>query len=457
LKVILENKLTISKSPKSLETEIRDRLTFPNPKFIENERQGRWNGDTPPELQFYEFDRGRLIIPRGFIRQLYFMCRKWDEPFELTDNRRLLLEVEFKFNGQLRPFQETAIDKMMQHDFGTLAAPTGSGKTVMGLYLIAWRRQPTLIVVHTKELLRQWIDRIGAFLGIPEKEIGVIGAGRRETRAKITVATVQTLYKCADEVAEHIGHLVVDECHRAPSRTFTQAVTAFDSKYMLGLSATPWRRDKLSRLIFWHLGDVHHKVEAVDLIDTGDILEAEVITRETDFIPFHDPSTDYSSMLSELAEDEQRNRLICGDVVKESQNSAGICLVLSDRKSHCDEIRRILESEHRLKAEVLTGDVSVGNRVEIVNRLNTGKVKVLVATGQLIGEGFDCKGLSTLFLGTPIKFNGRVLQYVGRVLRPAPGKGRARVYDYVDTQVGVLRAAARYRQHIYDKQFRNAA
>ena len=265
----------------------------------------------------------------------------------------------------------------------------------------------------------------------------------------LTIGIVNSVYKVAKEINRSIGYLIVDECHRAPSRTFTQAVSSFDSRYMLSLSATPYRRDGLSRLIYWHLGDVVHEIKKEDLISTGDILKAEVVTRETSFNTSLNASEQYSKMLSELTMDTQRNSLIASDVVRESRNGGGVCLLLSDRKAHCETIKMLLRG-HGIKAELLTGDVSVKDRELIVDRLNEGKVKVLIATGQLIGEGFDCKGLSTLFLTTPIKFNGRVIQYLGRVLRPAPGKDKARVFDYIDSRVGVLRASAKARQGVYN-------
>ena len=153
-------------------------------------------------------------------------------------------------------------------------------------------------------------------------------------------------------------------------------------------------------------------------------------------------------MLSELCKDTARNRLIAHDVAKEARNGGGICLVLSDRKAHCEALQAALRG-HGVKAELLIGDLSNGERQRVVESLNNGGVKVLVATGQLIGEGFDCKELSTLFLATPIKFNGRLLQYLGRVLRPAPGKDKATVFDYQDVNVGVLMNAARARQRVY--------
>jgi len=304
-------------------------------------------------------------------------------------------------------------------------------------------------VVHTKELAFQWVERIVNFLGIPEKEVGLIGAGKHHIGKKVTVSLVQSLYKCAEEVSQGIGHLIVDECHRTPSRTFTDAVSEFDSRFMLGLSATPWRRDKLSKLIFWHLGDVQHEVNKNDLITRGDVLSAEVILKYTEFKPFYDPINEYPKMLAELVADDKRNRMIAEDVANEADQSAGVCLVLSDRKVHCETLRALLRFRHKISSELLTGDLTGEQRRQVVKKLNEGQVRVLIATGQLIGEGFDCRDLSTLFLTTPIKFDGRLLQYLGRVLRTAPGKTRAQVFDYVDINVGPLKAAARARQKVY--------
>jgi superfamily II DNA or RNA helicase len=425
-------------------------LTFPNPKWMENERMGRWNRGTPKMLKFFDKVRGGgLWIPRGYMRQLLLLCMREGIPYEIDDQRRTLNPIDFQFDGRLKPFQQKAVNTMMSKDFGTLSAPTGSGKTVMGLYIMACRKQPCLIVVHTRDLAFQWMERIEKFLGIPKDLVGFIGGGKMNMGDKMTVALVQTLYKCAEEVSKEVGFLVVDECHRCPSRTFTEAVIAFDSKYMLGLSATPFRRDNLSRLIFLHLGDVHFRIDQERLIRTGDVLSAEVIVRETKFKPYYDPVNEFSKMMSELTLDDERNRLIASDIAKEAEQNDGVCLVLSDRKKHCETLQSMLRFKHKIPAGLLTGDLSSGERRQVLDRLDQGEIRVLIATGQLIGEGFDRSDLSPLFLVTPIKFSGRVLQYLGRVLRPAPGKKKARVYDYVDVHVDVLKAMARARQRTY--------
>jgi len=325
MEITIKNKIKISNTPGSLKRALEQKLTFDNPKFLENRKMGRWNGQTPEFLKFYKVnEEGVLIVPRGYINQLILLCQRYGEKYEIIDKRRTLPEVDFTFRGTLRPFQRKAVKDIIDHDFGVLSAPPGAGKTVIALYLIAQRQQPALVVVHTKELLNQWIDRVETFLGIPPDEVGIIANGKVKVGDKITVALVQTLYKFTEEVAPHIGYLIVDECHRAPSRTFTEAVTAFDSKHMTGLSATPWRRDRLSRLIFWHLGDLVHEVEKTSLIENGDTLKAEVITRETNFQTSFDPSEEYSKMLSELTQNPQRNALIAGDIVREAKKGQGV-------------------------------------------------------------------------------------------------------------------------------------
>lgn len=450
VKLILDNRLTLPDPPPELAAYCRKTLRFPNPKWEENQRLGRWNQGVPRTLTFYtDLSGGGLRAPRGFIRTVILKCRKMGIPWELDDRRPRLDPVSFDFSGTLKPFQEKAVAAMASKEFGTLSAPTGSGKTVIGLRMIADRRQSVLVVVHTRELAHQWVDRIGAFLGIPESEVGFIGEGRREVGDRVTVALVQSLYKCAAEVAPRIGFLLVDECHRAPSRTFTDAVSVFDCRYMLGLTATPWRRDKLSRLIFLHLGDVHWKVDKGALEQRGHIVPADVVFRETDFRPFHDPTQEYPKMIAELTADDARNRMIAEDIAREAAKGQGVCLVLSDRKHHCETLVSLLRFAHKTPAELLTGDVSPGERRAIIDRVCSGGAPVIVATGQLVGEGFDCPNLTTLFIATPVRFQGRLLQYVGRVLRPAPGKTRAKVYDYVDVHVGPLVAAARARQRAY--------
>jgi superfamily II DNA or RNA helicase len=448
--ITIGKNIRLEEIPEPLDQFLKNQLEIPNPKWLENARMGRWNWATPKTLCFYtRTPDGGLILPRGYMGQLIRRCKREGIEYQLHDHRRCLSPLDFTFSGELKPFQKAAVEALESKHFGTLSAPTGSGKTIMAMAMIAGRRQPTLIIVHTQDLADQWINRIQTFLNIPEADMGRIGAGKKTLGTHITVALVQSLYKCAEEIAPRIGFLIVDECHRCPSRTFTEAVSLFDTKYMLGLSATPWRRDNLSKLIFWHLGDIQYSIDKHELVDSGDILSAQIIERPTEFKAHHDPAKAYSKMLAELTADDLRNRLIASDVAIEAEKADGICLVLSDRKQHCETLRAILAFRHKIAAEVLTGDLDAGKRALVLKELAEGNIKVLIATGQLLGEGFDCPNLSSLFLTTPIRFSGRVLQYIGRVLRPAPGKHQARIFDYVDVHVGVLKSAADARQKVY--------
>lgn len=449
MEILLDNQTTLIQPPRVLADAVKQSLTLPNPTWQENQRRGRWNRGVEKELRFFTEEDGNLTTPRGCMRLIITTCRRLSIPFTLTDRRRKLADVSFDFTGTLRPFQEEACREVLKKEFGVLTAPTGAGKTVMALYLVTQRRQPTLIVVHTRDLARQWIARIETFLGIPKEAVGLIGDGASRIGEKITVAMVQSLYKRAEEVAPTIGHLIVDECHRAPSRTFTEAVTRFDSRYMTGLSATPWRRDKLSRLIFFHLGESAWKIDKSPLIEEGHILKAEVRFRLSPFYSDIDGTTHYPKLMAQLTGDLIRNTLIVKDISEEVPRCQGTLLVLSDRKAHCENMKTLLYYNHGIEADLITGDLSKAARAEVLERLEKGETRVLFATSQLLGEGFDANCLATLFLTYPIRFSGRLIQYLGRVLRPGPGKDKALIVDYVDTEIGILESAARARLSVY--------
>ena len=450
MKFKIKNRIFLS-GMQSAETavKIKELLTMDNPKFFEARKMGRYTGNIKKELKFYEKRPGGLICPRGAATKIYNICKACGEDITILDNRRTLSPVNFTFAGRLKPLQAPAVQSCLSHDFGLLSSPTGSGKTCMALYLIAARRQPALIVVHTKELLNQWIDRIGQFLGIPAEEIGVIGSGKFSIGEKITIATVQTLVKKADQVAPSIGYLILDECHRAPAMQYANTIKAFDSKYMTGLTATPWRRDKLSKVIFWHIGDVVGQIDKQDLLKQGDLCQAKVVWIDTEFNTLTDASEFYSAALSELTKDTARNNLIAETVRR--AGGEGVSLILSDRRDHCNALHSALQKYH-VESEVLTGATKQKDREQIVKNLQAGICRCLIATGQLIGEGFDLPGIETIFLATPVKFSGRLIQYIGRALRPSPGKENAVIYDFVDRLNPVFRASAKARAYTYRQQ-----
>lgn len=429
----------------ALAAAIRAELTIDNPKHRAAKQFGRWIGkQLKPQLFFYRQEGDVLVFPRGFGNQAVRLCRRETGAApEIVDQRRILPDIDLHFAGELRPYQEQAVDAALRHTFGVLEAGTGSGKTVMALAVIAKRRQPTLILVHSKELMHQWRERIGQFLGV---EAGQAGDGVFDLRP-ITVAIVNTAKNNLERLPEHFGQIVVDECHRVPASLFTDVVAAFDGRYMLGLSATAFRReDGMTRLINIYMGDRVHAVDARMLAASGAVVRPELDQRPTGFVCGR--QDEYARLIKNLTADEQRNRLIAGDILQLIRSGhQGTILAVSDRVAHCRVLADLLAAEGAA-VSVLTGQSAPEERASIVAEVQAGRVAVLIATLQLIGEGFDCPELSTLVLATPIRFEGRLLQVVGRIMRPAADK-RARVIDYVDERVAVLRRSAAARRQIF--------
>ncbi|BCL59567.1 hypothetical protein DGMP_02600 [Desulfomarina profundi] len=420
------------------EQELKNRLTIENPQYIAARKYGRWIGKKlKPQLKYYEPVPGGLRFPRGFANQAVLLCRRFlgCDP-EIIDRRRLLTEVDFSFHGELRPYQQVAVDAAETKSFGVIESGTGSGKTVMALALIAARRQPTLVVVHSKELLYQWKERAEQFLSC---EVGLVGDGRFSL-APLTISIVNSTRKRVEELVEQFGHLVVDECHRVPATLFTDVVSRFDCHYLLGLSATAFRSDgEMTKLIYFFMGDRIHQVDSRELKASGAILKPEIIRKSTSFQ--YGYRGNYPAMIKALTRHQGRNRQILDDIIfAVKQQEATTCLVVSDRVVHCRFFEEKLKAEG-INVKLLTGKISAEERMEIVENVQKGRVEVLVATLQLISEGFDCPGLSTLFLTTPIAFEGRLLQVIGRIMRPAANK-RARVFDYVDDNIPALRRSA---------------
>ena len=425
----------------ALETELKSRLTIDNPQYIAAKRYGRWIGKKlQPQLKYYDPVPAGLRFPRGFSNQAVLLCRELSgQDPEIIDMRRLQPAIDLAFQGELRPYQEEAVAIAKKKSFGVVEAGTGSGKTVMALALVAERRQPTLVVVHTKELLYQWQERTRQFLGIVP---GQVGDGKFDIQP-VTIGIVNSARKHVDELVPCFGHLIVDECHRVPANLFTDVVSRFDCHYLLGLSATAFRSDnQMTRLIYYFMGDRLHRVDRDELKATGAILQPQVIRTSTPFTYRY--RGDYQALIKALVVHEGRNMQILGDILKVvGEGGAGTSLVVSDRISHCRFFIEKLQARG-VKAELLHGQVSPEERGAIVEAVQKGEVEVLVATLQLIGEGFDCPGLATLFLTTPISFEGRLLQVIGRIMRPAQNK-QARVFDYIDENIPALMRSAQAR------------
>ena len=437
-RLFLENTAVLETDNHDLRKAVEQELTISNPKYHEARKAGRYTGNIDPELRYFEaLPGGRLEIPRGAARIAHHLAGNHGG-LEIMDTRLELQPLQFQFSASLRPYQQQAVDGILGKEFGVLQSGTGSGKTVMALAIIAARQQPTLVLVHTKELLYQWRDRIQSFLGL---DAGLIGDGQHQVKP-ITVGIVNTVKKHLEDLSPRFGHLVVDECHRVPSGMFTETVRAFPARYMLGLSATPYRRDGLGRIIGWYMGMYPVTVDAAVLKTTGSVLRPEIIKRVTDFR--YQYRNDYPKMISALVKDPVRNQVIASDIDRRVQGGK-LALVCSDRVAHLEGLADLCGAG----SQVLTGKTPAKKRQEIVAALDSGEVKVLFSTLALIGEGFDCPSMDSLFLATPIKFKGRLIQTMGRVLRPGDGGKAPVIYDYQDMKVGVLRAQALHREKIY--------
>ncbi len=435
----------LSGASQSLLDALKKQLTIDNPKYQDAKKYGRWMGKKlKPHLYYYKETGKGIRFPRGYANHAILLCRKFmkQDP-HVIDERKERAPIDLSFRGELRPYQEEAAQAIMGREFGVLEAGTGSGKTVIALAIIAQRKQPTIVLVHNKELLYQWAERAENFLDV---EVGLVGDGHFDIKP-LTIAIVNTARNRLDELPHHFGQICVDECHRVPASLFTDVVTAFDCRYLLGLSATAFRRDGLTKLIYMYLGDRVHQVPTQDLHASGAILQPDFIQRATEFRYVY--RGNYQALMKSLTKNKGRNQLIVEDIVKETGETSGTILVVSDRVKHCEELAKLLIKDGH-QAAILTGQTPADERSKLVDSIRKGEVKVLISTVQLIGEGFDCPDLQTLFLTTPIKFTGRLLQVVGRILRPATGK-KPKVYDYVDP-VGVLSSSAQSRWLTFQKK-----
>lgn len=327
---------------------------------------------------------------------------------------------------------------------GVLSAGTAFGKTVVAAWLIAQRRVNTLVLVHRRQLLEQWIERLCRFLDLPSKSIGHIEGGRRKPNGILDIALIQSLVRKGvvdDRVAEY-GHLVVDECHHLSARSFEQVARRAKAKFVTGLSATLTRKDGHHPIVFMQCGPVRYSVDAKEQAAARPF-EHTVLVRSTGFRPVREANADtriqFNDLYDDLISDESRNRLICNEVVQ-SVREGRSPIVLTERNEHLDRLATALLPAIR-HLVVLRGGMGRKQLRAITSQLAAvpnDEERVLLATGRYIGEGFDDARLDTLFLTLPVSWHGTVAQYVGRLHRLHDRKREVQVYDYADLNVPML-------------------
>ncbi len=432
--------------PPALRRALIDRYTIPNPAYLEAVKYDRATADIERYLRYWRATSdGGLALPRGDAEAAFLLAQEHGLAVTWDNRTHLSPEVDFTEYLPLSAAQEQAVAAVLRRRMGLLVAPAGAGKTVLSMAIIARRAQPALFLVHTSELAQQALRTAGQVLGLDPGEVGMIGGGAWSIGARLTIALVQSLQgEIPAELAGHVGHVVVDECHHAPADTFSRVVGQLPARYLLGLSATPYRRDGLDQVISYFLGPVVATMDERALADR--LIKPHIIKRETGISVSGDGFTE---LVSQLTSDRGRNALIVHDVASAVAEGRR-CLVLSDRVGHVEELAILLQAEG-LDAAALHGQQGKRQRGQVVAAAGQGELDVVVATCSLVGEGFDCPALDALFLATPVSYAGRIIQYLGRVSRTAPGKKDALVYDYTDGHP-MLWASWRKRSEVYRDQ-----
>lgn len=444
IEATLAQRLFVTKKglPPALLAQVRRLAAFQNPEFYKKQAMRMSTWETPRVICCAENLDRHIALPRNCLGDLRALAESHGIDLRVNDLRVSGQLLDVSFHGELAELQVQALEALEAHELGILVAPPGVGKTIMAAALIAKRQRSTLVLVHRKHLLTQWQSQLARFLVIEQDQIGSIGGGAKDKRTGLLdVATVQALTK-SERIGEHIaeyGQLVVDECHHASSVSFERVLSEAPARYVVGLTATPQRRDGHQAIMCMQLGPIRFEIKPRALAASHPF-EHKLIVRHTAFrMPPGEADAKISEIYSRLVVDEGRNTAILDEIVATLAEGRHP-IVLTQRREHVDWFAERLARYARTVA-VLKG--GMGKRAERHTReLLAGErangSTVLVATGPYVGEGFDDAPLDTLFLAMPIAWKGLLAQYVGRLHRSSPGKLEVRVFDYVDREVPQL-------------------
>ena len=443
IRAVLSQRLFVEKAglPSSLLNEIKRVAAFQNPEFYKRQSM-RLSTALTPRVISCAADLSRHIgLPRGCRLDLEALLREYGVVVEVEDERGSGEALQVSFHGELTPIQSQATAALLGHDTGVLVAPPGVGKTVVGVAVVAKRRCSTLVLVHRRPLLDQWRAQLALFLGLDSKAIGQVGGGKRSANGRLDVAMIQSLVragKVADLIAGY-GQVIVDECHHVPAVSFERVLAEVKARHVLGLTATPQRRDGLHLITEMQLGPVRFAVDAKSEAARRPF-EHRLVVRET---AFRDTSRSRMPRIQELyaalASDEKRNELILNDVIA-SLEEGRTPILLTERRDHLEFFAGRLQKFAR-NLVVLHGSMTARGRKAAQKQLAEippDQERLVLATGRYIGEGFDDARLDTLFLALPVSWKGTLVQYTGRLHRLHGGKAEVRIYDYVDCEVPML-------------------
>jgi superfamily II DNA or RNA helicase/very-short-patch-repair endonuclease len=446
ISLVLGNQIYIAKDelPPALRNRLLRLAAFQNPEFYKAQAMRLSTYDKPRVIACAEDHPHHIGLPRGCLDEIQDTLSNLGIRVSLRDERNARHRLQATFRGELRVEQRSAAKALLAHDTGVLAATTAFGKTVVAAWLIAQRGVNTLVLVHRRQLLDQWIERLSTFLDLPVSSIGRIGGGRTRPTGQVDVAVIQSLVKkgvVEDRVGDY-GHLIVDECHHLSAQSFERVARQAKARFVTGLSATIARKDGHHPIILMQCGPVRYRVDAKAQAATRPF-EHVVLVQPTSFRPLRAPGADkraeFQALYQELVNNDQRNRRIADDVV-DAVRSGRSPLVLTERNEHMDRLEQELAPKvsHLV---VLRAGMGKKQRQMVAERLAAiprYEPRVLLATGKYVGEGFDDARLDTLFLTLPVSWRGTVAQYAGRLHRLYDGKRDVRIYDYADIDVPML-------------------
>ena len=443
-KLILSSQIYVPSAflPDKLYKFLKSRLNFPNPQFYELQRRGYSTWNTHKFLKNIEVIDSGILVPAGILDEIQNFAAENNLKLEIDDQQVTIKPSSFKTTLELNPEQLRVARELLRLNRVILEAKPGFGKTLVALYCVSRRKQSTLIVVHTRSLLHQWQKQLQTWFSLEKGELGMIGENKWKLGKKVTVASYYTLAKRGlDDIKDKLGFVVVDECHHVPANTFTQVLKSLPAKYVLGLTATAYSKDKLERLMNFYIGPViQSKIKTRTIVEenTENKVTTHLITRKTNFTP-KEKGSDFNEISLELVEDDECNQLVIDDVV-EAVQSGSKCLVLTERVDHCKTLLELMRKNLKgIHAATFTGRATKKSRENLFKRIRQDRFQVLIATGKVVGEGFDWPELTHLFLVFPFSWKGKLIQYIGRVQRQAEDKQAAYVYDYVDFEVQMLR------------------
>lgn len=433
LTVTMANLLYFAKAqlPQSLANRLIRLAAFQNPEFYKAQAMRLPVWDEPRVIGCADNFPNHIALPRGCLDAARELLRENGIRCDLQDERFGGESLAASFAGTLRPDQEEAVTAILRHDIGILCAPTAFGKTVTAAATIARRGVNTLVLVHRTELLKQWQERLQAFLGVGKGVIGTIGGGKAKPTGQIDIAVMQSLYRQgeANEIVERYGQVIIDECHHLSAFSFEAILKRTRAKYVLGLTATPIRRDGRQPIIFMQCGPIRHTASK----PAGAPQILEVIPRYLTARIDLPADAAIQDVFRHVANDSGRTTAIADEIANAFDQGHKV-LALTERTEHLDAIGTALTSRVQTLF-TLHGRLSKKQRAALVAELNAlpaDAPRVLLATGKLVGEGFDHPPLDTLVLAMPISWKGTLQQYAGRLHREHADKTSVRIVDFVD-------------------------